>query len=144
MIGIGLRARVALNSWLNQKPVVRKHNTHMRGGGATRQGVCAVNSPLWPQFSSYGHVLPPFPSPAETLCRLEGQHVTARGTGGAMETAEQRAIHAVVIFKTARSGSTWFHDVVSRLISATQLRTVNHWEPFCSPTCLVKSQQADG
>jgi len=45
------------------------------------------------------------------------------------------AAGAVFVFKAARTGSTFFTSVLTRLVKETKRPISNYWEPFCRPRC---------
>ena len=96
--------------------------------------VCAMKGPLYPAFKSYGMEMPLFASPAERLCSDAPGANTSRQAGVHREN-RTAGVHAVVIFKSARCGSTFFDEITNRLVQAAKLHTAHHWEPFSAVGC---------
>jgi hypothetical protein len=49
-------------------------------------------------------------------------------------------VHTVIIFKAARSGSTFFSDFATELGNQAKLKVATHFEPFCLKSCLETSR----
>ena len=90
------------------------------GAFVTKNNLCSVQCvSCQSEFSSYSLPMKRFELPATLLCKQQ----EARGGGGGNadmlltdEVPEQPA--QFLIFKTARSGSTWFHGVLSKALAA--------------------------
>eukprot|EP00751_Fragilariopsis_kerguelensis_P048309 CAMPEP_0171042284 /NCGR_PEP_ID=MMETSP0736-20130129/46206_1 /TAXON_ID=186038 /ORGANISM="Fragilariopsis kerguelensis, Strain L26-C5" /LENGTH=541 /DNA_ID=CAMNT_0011490821 /DNA_START=15 /DNA_END=1642 /DNA_ORIENTATION=+ len=70
------------------------------------------------------------PTPTPTT-----NHTRGAGAGGGV---------VVLTFKVARTGSTYFTDVINKAIQSTvtHQRVTTIWEPFCSTTCYHKQSRA--
>jgi len=107
------------------------------GAFVAKNNLCSVQCvSCQSEFSSYSLPMKHFELPATLLCKQQG----ARGGGGGNadmlltdEAPEQPA--QFLIFKTARSGSTWFHGVLSKALAAQGREVMSTWEPFCRDYC---------
>ena len=97
---------------------------------AAAMNAAGLRDPL-PSYGSYGSLMPHFRSAASLLSH-----------GVNVSTCAPRSLHTLVVFKAARSGSTMFADVATKLINATGLRCRAHFEPFCRASCLNTSRAA--
>jgi hypothetical protein len=90
-----------------------------------QQGVVRYNSE---NFSSYELPLVLFDPPRLTL-------------KSAARTNNGQPVQ-IVVFKTARSGSTWFHSELAGALTHHKLHEVGTWEPFGHPSCYHSSSEA--
>lgn len=87
-------------------------------------------------FYSYSLPLQPFKAPAEQLCEWRTQVETGAPPLQPTKVADPRSYF---ILKTARSGSTFFHNVFRRILlnSNTTIETIV-FEPFSRKECFTK------
>jgi hypothetical protein len=57
-------------------------------------------------------------------------------------TAAQEEVEAVFGFKAARTGSTFFTDVLTKTVKQTRRPTSMFWEPYCHPRCKGQNKKA--
>ena len=65
------------------------------------------------------------------LCTESLKKVAAR----ARQNNSNEAASLILTFKVARSGSTFFTNVITNAIKTTERKSRLHWEPFCAAKC---------